>query len=45
MTASDAPVALVTPADGDFDLKRVEGTISRKDILDRLANDMELFGD
>ncbi len=45
MCGSDVPVALVTPTDGKLDLARVEGTISRKDILDRLANDMELFED
>ena len=47
MSASNAAIALVTSADGDrgIDLARVEGVINRKDILDRLANDMELFVD
>ena len=45
MCASDVPVALVTSENGNADLARVEGTITCKEILDRLASDMKLFAD
>lgn len=43
MRAYDAAVALVTSADGQFSEADVKGVITRKDILDTLAEDMELF--
>ena len=51
MRASNASVALVMPAtfvateDGPFDSARIEGVITRRDILDTLADDLELFGE
>jgi len=44
MRANDAAVALVTSADGQFAEADVKGVITRKDILDTMAADMELFG-
>ena len=43
MRANDASVALVTSKDGQFAAADVQGVITRKDILDTLADDMELF--
>jgi len=38
------PLVLVTPEDGQFKAAQVKGVITREDILDRLADDMEMFG-
>jgi len=43
MRAADASVALVNSKDGQFPEHKVQGAITRKDILDTLADDMELF--
>jgi chloride channel protein, CIC family len=43
MRAHEASVALVTSKDGQFEPADVKGMITRKDILDTLADDMELF--
>jgi CIC family chloride channel protein len=43
MRAHDASVALVTSKDGQSAATQVQGVITRKDILDTLADDMELF--
>ena len=43
MRANNASVALVTSKDGQFGAADVQGVITRKDILDTLADDMELF--
>jgi CBS domain-containing protein len=43
MRANGASVALVTSKDGQFAAADVQGVIARKDILDTLADDMELF--
>jgi chloride channel protein, CIC family len=49
MTGDEASVALVMPpgvlppSDGRIDMDRVKGAITRKDIVDMLAGDMELF--
>ena len=45
MRQNDASLALVTSKDGHFTAADVEGMITRKDVLDRFADDMELFGD
>jgi chloride channel protein, CIC family len=44
MRANNAAVALVTSTDGQLAQDDVKGLITRKDILDTLADDMELFG-
>jgi CIC family chloride channel protein len=44
MRANDASAALVTSTDGEFAPADVIGVITRKDIMDALADDMELFG-
>ena len=43
MRAGDASVALVESKDGQLTAGLVQGEITRKDILDTLADDMELF--
>jgi hypothetical protein len=43
MRTSDASVALVTEKDGHFIATDVKGIITRKDLIDALAKDMELF--
>jgi CBS domain-containing protein len=43
MRAADASVALVKSKDGPSIGATVQGAITRKDILDTLADDMELF--
>jgi CBS domain-containing protein len=43
MRAADASVALVASKDGESTPAVVQGAITRKDILDTLADDMELF--
>ena len=45
MRRNDASLALVTSKNGHFTAADVEGMITRKDVLDRFADDMELFGD
>jgi CIC family chloride channel protein len=45
MHASDASVALVTSKGSPLGAADVQGMITRKDILDTLADDMELFSD
>ncbi len=51
MRANEASVALVMPAalvgpeEGQFNVAQVEGMITFKEILERLAGDMELFSD
>jgi chloride channel protein, CIC family len=45
MRRNDASLALVTSRNGHFTAADVEGMITRKDVLDRFADDMELFGD
>ncbi len=44
MRASGAAVALVSCGDGPVSEANVKGVITRKDILDTFADDMELFG-
>jgi chloride channel protein, CIC family len=43
MRAQHASVALVTEKDGHFTAADVKGVITRKDLIDALAEDMELF--
>ena len=43
MRSDDASVALVTEKDGHFTAAEVKGVITRKDLIDALADDMELF--
>ena len=43
MRSDDASVALVTEKDGNFTAAEVKGVITRKDLIDALADDMELF--
>jgi len=43
LRANGASVALVTSKDGQFAMADVKGMITRKDILDTLADDLELF--
>ena len=43
MRSSDASVALVTENDGHSAATDVKGIITRKDLIDALAEDMELF--
>jgi CIC family chloride channel protein len=43
MRANNASVALVTEKDGHFTAADVKGVITRKDLIDALAVDMELF--
>ena len=45
MQANNASLALVTSKDGQFDSADVQGVITLKDILETLAEDMELFSD
>ena len=44
MRAKDASEALVTFKDGVLSSGEVKGIVTRKEILDRLADDLELFG-
>jgi CBS domain-containing protein len=43
MRSSDASVALVAEKDGHVNATDVKGIITRKDLIDALADDMELF--
>jgi len=43
MRANSASVALVTEKDGQFTAADVKGVITRKDLINALAEDMELF--
>ena len=43
MRATNASVAVVTSQDGQFTSAEAKGMITRKDILDTVADDMELF--
>jgi CIC family chloride channel protein len=43
MRANNASVALVTEKDGQFTAANVKGVITRKDLINALAEDMELF--
>ena len=44
MRSNDSAFALVAAHDGDLSAKSVQGIITRKSIMDVLADDMELFG-
>jgi CBS domain-containing protein len=44
MRSTDSAFALVASRDGDLSAGRVQGIITRKDVMDILADDMELFG-
>ena len=44
MRGTDSAFALVASHDGDLSVSKVQGIITRKDIMDVLADDMELFG-
>jgi CIC family chloride channel protein len=44
MRSTDHPFALVASHDGDLSAMSVQGIITRKSIMDVLADDMELFG-
>jgi CIC family chloride channel protein len=44
MRSSNAGVALVAPRNGQLSANEVRGMITRKDILETVAGDMELFG-
>ena len=44
MRATDSAFALVASRDGDLSPGDVQGIITRKDVMDVLADDMELFG-
>jgi CIC family chloride channel protein len=44
MRSTDSEFALVASHDGDLSASSVQGIITRKNIMDVLANDMELFG-
>jgi CIC family chloride channel protein len=44
MRSTDSAFALVAADDGDLSASRVQGIITRKDIMDAFAGDMELFG-
>jgi chloride channel protein, CIC family len=44
MRAADSALALVAPSERALSATRVQGVITRKILMDVLANDMELFG-
>jgi CBS domain-containing protein len=44
MRSTDSAFALVASHDGDLSAVSVQGIITRKSIMDVLADDMELFG-
>ena len=44
MRSTDSAFALVASHDGDLSASGVQGVITRKSIMDVLADDMELFG-
>jgi CBS domain-containing protein len=44
MRSNDSAFALVAAHDGDLSASHVQGIITRKNIMDVLADDMELFG-
>ena len=44
MRSTDSAFALVASHDGDLSASSVQGIITRKGIMDVLADDMELFG-
>ena len=44
MRSTNSAFALVASRDGDLSASSVQGIITRKDIMDILADDMELFG-
>ena len=44
MRSTDSEFALVASHDGDLVASSVQGIITRKNIMDVLADDMELFG-
>ena len=44
MRSTDSAFALVASCDGDLSATSVQGIITRKSIMDVLADDMELFG-
>jgi predicted transcriptional regulator len=44
MRSTDSAFALIASHDNDLSAANVQGIITRKDILDVLADDMELFG-
>ena len=44
MHSTDSAFALVTSQEKEFSASSVQGIISSRDILNVLANDMEVFG-
>jgi len=44
MRSTDSAFALVASCDGDLSATSVQGIITRKSIMDVLADDMDLFG-
>ena len=44
LRSNDSVVALVAAHDGDLSAKSMQGIITRKSIMDVLADDMDLFG-
>ena len=44
MRSTESAFALVASHDGDLSASSVQGVITRKDLMNVLADDMELFG-